>query len=347
MSELKPWIPKTKPYAYVQMLSEVEDYNLKMMNIPLMWATTKGKGIRVAVLDTGTPTHDDVPVKGKFSCVPNYMYDENGHGTASASVIGAIAGNGMGVAGVAPECELYTCAVLDKNGSGMPDWIASGIRWAVDVAKAHIINMSLGMTKTPISKKLLEACEYANSQGVVVVAAVGNEHGQVCQPACYPTVIAVGAVNDKQSPADFSNMGEEVDFVAGGVDCYMAYLHNGFAKQSGSSFSSPALAGVAALIMSEALNRPEPKLLTPDEVHATIQKICVDLQNPGRDFQTGYGIPLFGYTNPEPNEPGLLMDTKTPSDLALALSKAFTAEALEKLGAECTAASLIRKATNV
>jgi len=217
----------------------------------------------------------------------------------------------------------------------------------VDVAKAHIINMSLGMTKTPISKKLLEACEYANSQGVVVVAAVGNEHGQVCQPACYPTVIAVGAVNDKQSPADFSNMGEEVDFVAGGVDCYMAYLHNGFAKQSGSSFSSPALAGVAALIMSEALNRPEPKLLTPDEVHATIQKICVDLQNPGRDFQTGYGIPLFGYTNPEPNEPGLLMDTKTPSDLALALSKAFTAEALEKLGAECTAASLIRKATNV
>jgi len=239
--KLIPCIPKYKPQGFVRMLSEVEDYNLKMMNIPMMWKTTKGKGIRVAVLDTGTPTHDDVPVKDKYSCVPNYMFDENGHGTASASVIGAIAGNGMGVAGVAPECELYTCAVLNKQGSGRAEWIVDGIKWAVDCAKAHIINMSLGMPKAPISKKLLEACEYAHSKGVVVVAASGNDHGPVCQPAIYDTVISVGAVDADKSLANFSNMGDELDFVAGGVACYMAYLHNGYAKQSGTCLKEGTL----------------------------------------------------------------------------------------------------------
>ena len=236
-----PCIPPTKPEYFVQVLSEVEDYNLKLMNIPEMWKRTKGKGVRVAVLDTGTPTHDDVPVKGKFSAVPNYLYDENGHGTAVSSMIGAIAGNGMGIAGIAPECELYTCAVLDKNGTGSSEWIAAGIRWAVDVAQAHIINMSLGMPGYPISQRIKDACQYAYGKGVTLIAASGNEHGAICQPGIYDTVISVGAVDKDKKPADFSNMGEQLDFVAGGVSCYMAYLHNGYAKQSGTCLKEGTL----------------------------------------------------------------------------------------------------------
>jgi len=300
-----PCIPPTKPEFFVQVLSEVEDYNLKLMNIPEMWKRTKGKGVRVAVLDTGTPTHDDVPVKGKFSAVPNYLYDENGHGTAVASMIGAIAGNGMGIAGIAPECELYTCAVLDKNGTGSSEWIAAGIRWAVDVAQAHIINMSLGMPGYPISQRIKDACQYAHDKGVTLIAASGNEHGAVCQPGIYDTVISVGAVDKDKKPADFSNMGEQLDFVAGGVSCYMAYLHNGYAKQSGTSFASPAIAGLAALIISDALNANPPRVLTPAEVQEGIQKISMDLGTVGRDVQTGYGVPIFGYTNPAFNIPQL------------------------------------------
>jgi len=255
-------IPDYKVTARVQILAERLDFNHSLMNIPEMWKTTRGAGIKIAVLDTGLPNHVDIQPCGGASFVPGYKQDRNGHSTHCAGIIAAIAGNGMGCAGIAPDVEDYYGAVLDGDGSGTIEAIVKGIYWAVDEIKADIISMSLGISDgAPHIKELEDACKYAVSKGTAVFAAAGNEAGRVGQPAKYDCVIAVAAVNDRKEHARFSNVGPEVDFAAGGVDVYSTYLNNGYAKLSGTSMACPALAAVGALILAD--HKACGEILTP------------------------------------------------------------------------------------
>lgn len=289
----------------VRMLAESLDYNHKLFNTPVIWKKTKGAGVKLAVLDTGVPRHVDLkPADAAHtkSFVPNYLVDTQGHSTHCAGIISAIAGNGMGVAGIAPDLEMYYVAVLDGDGSGEMEWIADGIRWAADQG-VDIISMSLGADAVPLSYKLRDACDYAYGRGVTIVAASGNEAGAVCQPASYESVIAVAAVNSRKQHADFSNFGPEIDFAAGGVDVFSTYLDNSYAKLSGTSMATPALAAAAALIVSE--HRVRGVKLTPDEVKEHLTRIAFDVGPGGYDDLTGVGIPLFtnygdGETDHEP-----------------------------------------------
>lgn len=249
----------------------------------------------------------------------------------------------MGLVGIAPECELCTCAVLSKDGSGKIPYVAAGIRWAVDNAKAHIINMSLGIPATPESKVLKDACEYAYRKGVTIVAAAGNESTAVCQPASYPYTIGVAAVDDHKQRANFSNYGTAVEFAAGGVDCYMAYLSKGYAKMSGTSFAAPAITGIIALIMADALNGANPRILTPEEVRTKLKKIAVDVGSAGWDPQTGYGIPVFGHSNTvELAGPAITVDEPSKGSCLSSIVRRFVAggtksklaSSMESLGQE-------------
>lgn len=285
-------LPPYSVTARMRIASEVQDYNIRMMNIPAMWRKTRGAGVRVAMLDTGVPRHSDIRIAGGWSALGEYIFDDNGHQTFCAGILAATANNGVGVIGVAPECELHCGTVLDANGSGTVDNIIRGIRWAVDEAHAHIISMSLGIAAgAPHFADLESACVYAKSRGVAIFAASGNESGRVGQPAIYASVIACAAVNSGMEHAAFSNSGSEVDFAAGGVDIYSTYLNNGYATLSGTSFSTPALAGVGALILSDCMSRGE--YLTPDELYARLERIAADAGASGFDAQTGNGIPVF------------------------------------------------------
>lgn len=286
------WIPDYKVESRVQILAETQDYNHRMMNIPAMWRLSRGAGIKIAVLDTGLPKHMDLKPAGGESFVPNYLEDKNGHATHCGGIINAIANNGMGVAGIAPDAEVYYGAVMDGAGSGEAWSIASGVRWAVDTVGAQIISMSLGVPAGFDSMaELEEACNYARDHGVAVFAAAGNEGGGVGQPACYDSVIAVAAVDSAERHAQFSNMGAQVDFAAGGVDVYSTYLRNSYARLSGTSMACPALAAVGALILAEHKARGE--VLTPDDLIAHLKKIAYDVGPAGFDELTGAGIPIF------------------------------------------------------
>ena len=125
--------------ARVQTLVESDEYNISLLNIPEAWKETQGEGIKVAVLDAGRPNHPDLVIAGSKSFVPGYDEDKCGHDTHVCGIIRATAGNGLGIRGIAPLCDIYAGVVLGAEGSGELDWIVKGIYWAVDEVKADII----------------------------------------------------------------------------------------------------------------------------------------------------------------------------------------------------------------
>lgn len=295
---------KLPPYevsACVSILSQKKSYSHEMKNIPAMWERTRGKGIKVVVLDTGVAEHPDLKLAGFEDFTNSGPVDRQGHGTHVCGIVGGLGHNDMGILGIAPECSLYSGKVLDDRGSGSLDWVVRGIRWAVDVVGADVINLSLGLPAGfPDIPQMKAACDYAYSKGVVVIAASGNEAGAVGQPASYSSVISVVAVDSRKSHARFSNKGPENEFAAGGVDVYSTFLRRSYAKLSGTSMAAPAISGVVALILADARN--DGKTMTPDDVRKSLQKIAYDVGEEGFDELYGHGIPIFRHHEDDPNK---------------------------------------------
>ncbi|HAM36951.1 MAG TPA: peptidase S8 [Elusimicrobia bacterium] len=230
-------------------------WGVERVKAPAAWDYTEGKGVRVAVVDTGVYSdHNDL--KGKVdggydaftkSEVRVAYQDGNGHGTHVAGTIAAIR-NGKGVAGVAPMARLYSVRVLDNEGSGSISGIIDGIIWCANNG-IQVANMSLGSSQG--SDALHQALRYAKSRGVVIVAAAGNSGGPVGYPAAYPETIAVAASDPSDKVASFSSRGPEVDFIAPGVSVVSTAMDGGYANFSGTSMATPHMSGLAALAVSQ------------------------------------------------------------------------------------------------
>jgi thermitase len=136
--------------------------------------------------------------------------------------------------------------VLGNDGSGTYAAIASGIRWAAD-QRAIIISMSLGGSSG--SQALSDAIDYAAGKGCLIIAAAGNSNSSSpSYPAYYTKVLAVGAVDNNDVKASFSNFGSWVDIVAPGVNIASTYPTNQYVLLSGTSMATPIVAGSAALV---------------------------------------------------------------------------------------------------
>jgi serine protease len=231
------------------------------------WDYTCGRGVTVAVIDTGVACFDDGPFtrgtdlagtrcEGGWNFVEDSSHaaDDHGHGTHVAGTIAQTTNNGMGAAGLAYCATLMPIKVLTKQGFGTVANVAEGIRFAADNG-AQVINMSLG---GPIKSQILEdAVNHALSKGVVVVAAAGNSGRRVGWPAAYPGVIAVSATDDKDKIAWFSSRGPEVAIAAPGVSITQQTVCNGgrdkcevFGTFNGTSMASPHVAGAVAIVES-------------------------------------------------------------------------------------------------
>lgn len=259
-----------------------KQWNLKMINMPKAWDRVKGKGVVVAVLDTGVAyeDHDDfrqVPDLRGTKFVEGYDFvnkdrhanDDHGHGTHVAGTIAQATNNAEGVAGVAFEAAIMPVKVLDHFGGGTSADIADAIRWAADHG-ANVINMSLGGGGR--SAVMEKAVEYARKKGVVVVCAAGNGgRGIVEYPAAYPGSVAVAAVGPTGSRAPYSSWGKELDIAAPGGDKSQGEEagiiqntidpqdvgHAVYASYQGTSMATPHVAGLAALLFSAGAKNPD------------------------------------------------------------------------------------------
>lgn len=279
------------PYRVVEENEVIKEVpkGVELIQAPKLWNETKGKGIKVAVLDTGCETaHPDLKdriIGGRnFTdddrSNPDIYTDYNGHGTHVAGTIAAQE-NEAGVIGVAPEAGLLIVKVLNKAGSGKYDWIIKGIHYAIE-QKADIISMSLGgPTDVP---ELHEAIKTAVNNNILVVCAAGNEGdgddstNEFAYPGAYNEVISVGAINLERGSSEFTNSHNEIDLVAPGEGITSTYLNGKYATLSGTSMAAPHVSGALALIKTYA-NLHFDRLLSEPELFAQLIKRTVPLGN--------------------------------------------------------------------
>jgi subtilisin family serine protease len=195
-----------------------------------------------------------MPGSGDFRDRDPDPQDEHGHGTEVAGVAAAAFDNGIGVAGVAPGARIlplraafstpfpFISALLQE------DDIAAAILYATERG-AQIINMSFGdVVRAPV---VTLACAYARSRGVLLVAGAGNTGAdEPFYPAANPGVLAAGACNNEGTRTGFSTFGQDLDYLAAGMAMVTTRLGGTYKLSSGTSFSSPFSAGVAALVWS-------------------------------------------------------------------------------------------------
>ena len=282
-------------------LSQTQNWGMALAAIQNVWTVTKGEGIRVAILDTGISDHTDLITAWKkdnaINCSSDPTWEDkgSGHGTHVAGII-AGSDNDFGVVGVAPNCEIIPIKVLDDSGAGNYESIEKGLRNAINM-NVDIINMSLGSSTAP-PETLHDLIRQAVAQGIVIVAAAGNDAHAVNYPARYDEVIAVAALDQNGCLATFTSKDETVDIVAPGVDIYSTYLHNEYCKMSGTSQASPFVAGICALIKSALKKQnllPEfgNQFCQADMMVAlrNISSLETAHVNPGEEKNWGPGIP--------------------------------------------------------
>ena len=262
-------------------------WDMKMIGMDRAWNSgLTGKGVRVGVIDSGISSATlDIPMsrieKGKNLSTASGIFasptvDTEGHGTFVSGIIGASKGNGISIAGVAPEVTLIPVKTLSRE--------AEAIYACVDEYHCDVINMSMGGPAD--TQELREAVQYANEHGVIIVASIGNEgNAQVNYPAAYADVIGVGAVDKNKKVCSFSNKNDSVFVTAPGEKVLslgptplLVY------RSSGTSFSAPFVTGLAAL-----LKQAHPDMTT-DDFKAILQQSSEDLGAPGYDIDYGWGL---------------------------------------------------------
>lgn len=228
------------------------------------YPTQTGSGITVCVLDTGIdishPDFEGRAVAGKsFVSTETTTMDLHGHGTHCA---GTIAGKTYGVA---KKAKVVAVKVLNSAGSGLMSGVIAGINYCMQTypAKKTIISMSLGGGTSP---SLNDAVMAAYNKGYPVVVAAGNESTDACtkSPSGCPGALAVGAIDNADKLASFSNTGTCVRIVAPGVGITSTAPKNTVKSMSGTSMACPHVAGVMAIYLS-----------TPTYVFST----CLNLYN--------------------------------------------------------------------
>lgn len=293
--EVLEWSPDPNdPY-----LTSGVQYNCTQLNARAAWDMgfygQSDEDVVVAVIDTGMYSkHEDIDythvLPGK-TYVESNMSDGYGHGTMVAGIIVCKQNNKKGIAGLAPGAYVMPMKVFDKYGVTYGDDISQAIYDSVE-AGADVINLSLGAPCYNITMR--DACDYATKSGVIVIAAAGNEGTNANEyPAGYESVIGVASVDEWGYRSSFSQMGRAVDVAASGDSMVLPYnaSKGDYVYSSGTSFASPCVAALAALVRSVDSDCTTSEFL---DILKVTSSNYTESSGVKWTSKTGYGIVDFG-----------------------------------------------------
>ncbi|WP_405684127.1 type VII secretion-associated serine protease mycosin [Streptomyces sp. NBC_00057] len=275
---------------------EGRPWSLQRVLLDELWQDTKGKGVRVAVIDTGVDNvNPQLKTAVDTSAGADYLkggksdgtVDEVGHGTKVAGIIAARPRKGTGFVGLAPEATIIPIRQNDEKNSGKDTTMATAIDHAI-AKGADVINISQDTTK-PLNETsaLGRAVARALAKDIVVVASAGNDgmdgKRKRTYPAAFDGVLAVASSDRNNERAPFSQAGEFVGVAAPGVDIVSTVPGNGQCTDNGTSFSAPYVAGVAALMRAKY-----PKW-TAAQIVARIEQTA-ERSVTGHDDYVGWGV---------------------------------------------------------
>ncbi|WP_432105267.1 type VII secretion-associated serine protease mycosin [Streptomyces sp. bgisy091] len=290
-----------KPYAG-------RPWALQRVLMDELWGQSTGKGVRVAVIDTGVDVKNPqlakaVDTGSGSNLLPKNLKDENGspiergkengttdvvgHGTKVAGIIAAREAKGTGFTGLAPDATIIPIQQNDAEGHGTAETLAAAIDHAVREG-ADVINISQDTANAvEPAPALKQAVDAALAEEVVVVASAGNDglDGTLKEtyPASFPGVLAVAASDRNNERAAFSQSGEFVGVAAPGVDMIATVPGGGHCSDNGTSFSAPYVSGVAALIKAKH------KDWTQEQIVAQIEQTA-ERSIAGHDPLVGWGV---------------------------------------------------------
>jgi subtilisin family serine protease len=258
-------------------------WHLPVISAPNAWDRTLGKGVIIAILDSGVDgTHPDLASR----LVPGWnVYDNNadttdvyGHGTKVAGAAAASSNNAAGVAGVAGQAAIMPIRVTDTSGYAYTSTLVQGLTWAADHG-ARVANISFeaaGMSS------VITAANYMRSKNGLVTVSAGNS-GALSSTAPTTAMIPVSATGSSDTLASWSNYGNVIAMAAPGVSIYTTLKGGSYGKVSGTSFAAPVTAGTIALMMAAQ------PTLSNTAIEKLLYSSATDLGATGRDIYFGYG----------------------------------------------------------
>lgn len=258
----------------------------KTVKTPQAWDITTGSNsVLVAVCDTGVDTnHPDLIDNLRLDLAWNahedstYVTDTNGHGTGTIGVLGAVGDNATGVTGINWNVDIIPIriAISDTNSGAYTSTMAKCIEYAANQG-AKIVNLSYtGVYSSTVDS----AAKYLRDKGGLLFMAAANNGEEQTWPD-FPSSIAVAATDQNNNRASFSNWGEFVDITAPGVSIRTTYKNKSYTSYSGTSFSSPLVAGIGALMISANPN------ITADQIENGLFSTAVNI---GDAYLFGSGL---------------------------------------------------------
>ncbi|MGW7357426.1 type VII secretion-associated serine protease mycosin [Streptomyces sp. NPDC054802] len=287
---------------------EGRPWALQRVLLDELWKQSTGKGVRIAVIDTGVDTKHPqlrpaVDAGSGTNLLPKDLKDENGnkiergkengttdtvgHGTKVAGIIAARPAKGTGFVGLSPDATIIPIQQNDADGHGTAKTLAEAIDYAVD-QEASVINISQDTANAVEPTALLKkAVDRALAEEVVIVASAGNDGlgGNVKKtyPASYDGVLAVASSDRNNERAAFSQSGDFVGIAAPGVDIITTVPGGGHCADNGTSFSAPYVAAVAALVKSKHKDWEQ------EQIVAQLQQTA-ERSTAGPDRLVGWGV---------------------------------------------------------
>lgn len=268
-------------------------YEIYQQSFDVAWNTargidrTTGRGIRVAVIDGGCDrTHPDLDGKivksYDFANRDPYAWDDTGHGTFVAGLIGAETNNRAGIAASGFHARIL-CAKAANNDIMWNSDAVAAMSWA-RTNGARVVNISFAAPPRYYSQAYADMARSLWNSGINVVAAAGNtgRYESGMYPASYYGVTGVGAVTVYDRRASFSSYGPHVDVSAMGANARSTRKGGGYMDWSGTSFATPQVAGLMALIKAKHNTGS-------DATRSRIQNTALDLGPAGRDNYYGFG----------------------------------------------------------